>query len=81
MTMFALRKTNCLNAIVYHEFASKLKGITKKMKIIRNTADSIFRTITLIVVYTLVSVSETFLEYLGKRSKEGILETINKAVK
>ncbi|AGG00416.1 hypothetical protein B4118_2393 [Bacillus cereus] len=30
------------------------------MKIIRNTADSIFRTITLIVVYTLVSVSETF---------------------
>lgn len=60
MTMFALRKINCLNAIVYHEFASKLKGITKKMKIIRNTADSIFRTITLIVVYTLVSVSETF---------------------
>ncbi|AEW54895.1 MULTISPECIES: hypothetical protein [Bacillus] len=49
-----------MNAIVYHEFASKLKGITKKMKIIRNTADSIFRTITLIVVYTLVSVSETF---------------------
>ena len=81
MTMFSLRKTNCLNAIVYHEFKSKLKGITKKMKIIRNTADSIFRTITLIVVYTLVSVSETFLEYLGKRSKEGILETINKAVK
>ena len=80
MTMFALRKTNCLNAIVYHEFASKLKGITKEMKIIRNTADSIFRTITLIVVYTLVSVSETFLEYLGK-NKEGILETINKAVK
>ncbi|MGR5952920.1 hypothetical protein ACT7DP_12525 [Bacillus paranthracis] len=30
------------------------------MKIIRNTADSIFRTITLIVVYMLVSVSETF---------------------
>ncbi len=30
------------------------------MKIIRNTADSIFRTITLIIVYTLVSVSETF---------------------
>ncbi|AFU12420.1 MULTISPECIES: hypothetical protein [Bacillus] len=49
-----------MNAIVYHEIASKLKGITKKMKIIRNTADSIFRTITLIVVYTLVSVSETF---------------------
>ncbi|MBG9579012.1 hypothetical protein ABE42_07195 [Bacillus thuringiensis] len=49
-----------MNTIVYHEFASKLKGITKKMKIIRNTADSIFRTITLIVVYTLVSVSETF---------------------
>ncbi|MEM5621618.1 hypothetical protein [Bacillus cereus group sp. BfR-BA-01403] len=48
-----------MNAIVYHEFVSKLKGITKKMKIIRNTADSIFRTITLIVVYTLVSVSET----------------------
>ncbi|GMR68724.1 hypothetical protein BAC7755_53940 [Bacillus sp. MN7755] len=59
MTMFALSKKNCLNAIVYHEFVSKLKGITKKMKIIRNTADSIFRTITLIVVYTLVSVSET----------------------
>ena len=51
------------------------------MKIIRNTADSIFRTITLIVVYMLVSVSETFLEYPDKRSKEGILETINKAVK
>ncbi|MES5894775.1 hypothetical protein [Bacillus cereus group sp. RP43] len=49
-----------MNAIVYHEIASKLKGITKKMKIIRNTADSIFRTFTLIVVYTLVSVSETF---------------------
>ncbi|CAM4142968.1 hypothetical protein ABH961_000821 [Bacillus sp. RC251] len=30
------------------------------MKIIRNTADSIFRTITLLVVYMLVSVSETF---------------------
>ncbi|MGR5997386.1 hypothetical protein ACT7DF_17260 [Bacillus cereus] len=49
-----------MNAIVYHEIASKLKGIIKKMKIIRNTADSIFRTITLIIVYTLVSVSETF---------------------
>ncbi|PEA08427.1 hypothetical protein CN425_04185 [Bacillus cereus] len=49
-----------MNAIVYHEFASKLKGITKKMKIIRNTADSIFRTITLVVVYMLVSISETF---------------------
>lgn len=60
MTMFVFAKTNYLNAIVYHEFASKLKGITKKMKIIRNTADSIFRTITLIVVYTLVSISETF---------------------
>ncbi|MDH4420868.1 MULTISPECIES: hypothetical protein [Bacillus] len=48
-----------MNAIVYHEFASKQKGITKKMKIIRNTADSIFRTITLLVVYMLVSVSET----------------------
>ena len=81
MTMFVLSKTNCLNAIVYHEFASKLKGITKKMKIIRNTADSIFRTITLIVVYMLVSVSETFLECPDKRSKESILETINKAVK
>ncbi|SME29867.1 hypothetical protein BACERE00185_04059 [Bacillus mobilis] len=30
------------------------------MKIIRNTADSIFRTITLLVVYMLVSLSETF---------------------
>ncbi|PQZ59944.1 hypothetical protein CQZ94_00415 [Bacillus sp. MYb209] len=40
--------------------ASKLKGITNKMKIIRNTADSIFRTITLLVVYMLVSVSEMF---------------------
>ncbi|PES97234.1 hypothetical protein CN491_08055 [Bacillus cereus] len=49
-----------MNAIVYHEMVSKLKGITKKMKIIRNTADSIFRTITLVVVYMLVSVSETF---------------------
>ncbi|MCC4012066.1 hypothetical protein LIN46_18320 [Bacillus thuringiensis] len=49
-----------MNAKVYHEIASKLKGIIKKMKIIRNTADSIFRTITLIVVYTLVSISETF---------------------
>ncbi|PDZ89278.1 hypothetical protein CON47_23625 [Bacillus thuringiensis] len=49
-----------MNVIVYHEIASKLKGIIKKMKIIRNTADSIFRTITLIVVYTLVSISETF---------------------
>ncbi|PGZ07224.1 hypothetical protein COE30_18285 [Bacillus cereus] len=49
-----------MNAIVYHEFASKLKGITKKMKIIRNTADSIFRTITLVVVYMLVSISDTF---------------------
>ncbi|WP_218937166.1 hypothetical protein [Bacillus cereus] len=49
-----------MNAIVYHEFARKLKGIKKKMKIIRNTTDSIFRTITLIVVYMLVSVSETF---------------------
>ncbi|WP_218779371.1 hypothetical protein [Bacillus cytotoxicus] len=37
-----------------------LKGITKKMKIIRNTADSIFRTIILIAVYMFVSVSETF---------------------
>ncbi|MED1010606.1 hypothetical protein, partial [Bacillus mycoides] len=53
-------KTNCLNAIVYHEIASKLKGIIKKMKIIRNTADSIFRTITLVVVYMLVSISEMF---------------------
>ena len=62
MTMIALSKINCLNAIVYHEIASKLKGIIKKMKIIRNTADSIFRTITLIIVYTLVSVSEAFLD-------------------
>ncbi|AIW85837.1 hypothetical protein S3E15_02151 [Bacillus mycoides] len=30
------------------------------MKIIRNTADSIFRTITLVVVYMLVSISEMF---------------------
>ncbi|PEC23721.1 hypothetical protein COM96_00465 [Bacillus cereus] len=49
-----------MNAIVYHEMVSKLKGITKKMKIIRNTADSIFRTITLVVVYMLVSISDTF---------------------
>ncbi|PGM94703.1 hypothetical protein CN958_11675 [Bacillus cereus] len=49
-----------MNAIVYHEIASKLKGITNKMKIIRNTADSIFRTITLVVVYMLVSISEMF---------------------
>ncbi|HDR7610562.1 TPA: hypothetical protein QCX47_002123 [Bacillus mycoides] len=49
-----------MNAIVYHEIASKLKGITNKMKIIRNTADSIFRTITLLVVYMLVSISEMF---------------------
>ncbi|PGT05307.1 hypothetical protein COD09_06025 [Bacillus cereus] len=49
-----------MNAIVYHEIAGKLKGITNKMKIIRNTADSIFRTITLVVVYMLVSISEMF---------------------
>ncbi|WP_207200017.1 hypothetical protein [Bacillus sp. TH50] len=49
-----------MSAIVYHEIASKLKGIIKKMKIIRNTADSIFRTITLVVVYMLVSISEMF---------------------
>ncbi|MEK5122786.1 hypothetical protein [Bacillus sp. FSL R9-9492] len=49
-----------MNAIVYHEIAGKLKGIIKKMKIIRNTADSIFRTITLVVVYMLVSISEMF---------------------
>ncbi|PFJ72003.1 hypothetical protein COI95_27585 [Bacillus cereus] len=56
-----------MNAIVYHEIASKLKGIIKKMKIIRNTADSIFRTITLLVVYMLVSISETFFGLKRKR--------------
>ncbi len=52
------------------------------MKIIRNTADSIFRTITLIIVYTLVSVSETFFWIdEAEKSKDVKLTTINKAVK
>ncbi|EEL48160.1 hypothetical protein bcere0022_46110 [Bacillus cereus Rock3-44] len=39
-----------------------MKRITKEMKMMRNTMDSVFRTLTLLVIYMLVTLGEVFLK-------------------